>query len=100
MLVRAYLNHGRWVADCPRCNSSDLADRAKPEFVCRPEYQGCGLVAAIQFPEDYDDIMAVAAARSSPLNRNWRPGESVIDMRIENAAHHLQSEGSWQGANQ
>lgn len=91
MLTRAYVNHGRWCVDCPQCNTGWLADSATPLLLLdakgvRHAQCYCGAGIAAQFPPDKDAIDAQLGNRPE-ANRNWRPGESVIDLRIENAAH-------------
>ena len=85
MTTPAYVNHGRWVADCEACRS---ALRVSPgdEFTCLE----CGHHDADVFwPDDWADIDAVLALRPSILNRNWLPGETLDDLRAENLEHGL-----------
>jgi hypothetical protein len=109
--ARAYVYAGDWVADCPRqgCgNVEHLFDRSNPAvpasartvrktgFFCTY----CRLVAEIEWARDEADIMAVLGLRPVPHNRNWYPadhetalrfniahGQSVQDLRHENAEH-------------
>lgn len=89
-MIYAYLNHGRWVCDCPECNSAEVVDPASTDFVCREQFGGCGYRAKIQFPADLGAISDVTGVRPQ-VNRNWRPGETLVDLRLENAAHQLPS---------
>lgn len=84
--VLAYVNHGRWVADCPECAGGILAspdaDPLSP-VLCRD----CGAEVEIEYP----DARAIAEAehvlaQRRPENRNWLPDrESVDDLKAENA---------------
>lgn len=83
MPIPAYINHNRWVADCPICNGAELASPESPFFRCA----NCGFEAGVQFPANRQGIEAVLAHRPHLLNRNWRPGESIADLRAENIGH-------------
>lgn len=83
-LINAYVNHGRWVADCPACNSAAVVTVESPYFRC-----GCGLRAGVQFPPEREAIEDVLGRRPMAENRNWSQGESVADLRIENALHRV-----------
>jgi hypothetical protein len=82
MTLAAYLNHGRWVVDCPACPSAALAGAT---FAC----EDCGYgPEAVQMPAEAADVED--AVRPRPLrNRNWRPTETVADLEAENAEHGL-----------
>ena len=82
----AYVNHGRWVADCsvPHCPE---AHQVKPGdgFLCR----NCGGEDIPVFPEFRSEIDQLLAMRPVPETRNWWPGETVSDLIAENQAHGL-----------
>jgi len=90
LLTDAYMNHGRWVADCPEeCSFSALAKIATPYIDC-PEH---GRHSAI-FPIGREEIEAELNKR--PVDKvlgakhaNWRPGETLADLRAENEAHGI-----------
>ena len=88
--VDAYVNHGRWVADC-LCGSGVACAPDSPEAVCLE----CGTVHRVRFPKakDIEDVTAVLVAR--PLAaRNWRPDEQTRDdLAAENLARALPIEG-------
>lgn len=81
----AYVNHGRWLIECPSCKTGWLVNRdtpfgffdarGMPHTACL-----CGLEIIVQFPERYDAINAALAERQNIINRNWYPHESVIDL--------------------
>lgn len=99
----AYLNHGRWVVDCPAddCEATLFADR--PMFaednngtlslrcicndvsVCDHSAVPCGTPLAAVFPDNRADIDRLMAGRRR-RNRNWT-GESVSDLKAENLLH-------------
>lgn len=96
--VRAYVNHGRWVADCSRefCNNAMQLTAGQGAFRC----SNCGLDAAVVWPPDADEIWRVLERRPVPQTRNWFPldhdlavragiehGQSVADLLAENEWH-------------
>jgi hypothetical protein len=79
--VPAVINHGRWIVECS-CRS---ARNVYPERLWWCPACGAGAVDVV-WPDDAHAICAALASR--PLvNRNWRPGETVVDLLAENAAH-------------
>lgn len=94
-LVQAYVNYGRWVADCPAvgCNSAaQLRGSAPPEpeisaliltdeqdkqmpwkrdemFYCT----ACGQLAQVIWPDDEIGIFETLCERRNQANRNWYP---------------------------
>jgi hypothetical protein len=87
--VQARVNHGRWLADCPtpHCRNACYVDPADPRFLCvecvNPLAEGRWL--PVEFPDDRDEIEAALLARPVPATRNWTPGETVEQLRAENA---------------
>ena len=106
--VLAYVNHGRWLADCPECRtglqlprgdfvSPTLATRiggpviqVKPKWVLptsNAECSVCDLPVKVMWPKDVDLIDAALEVRPRLTNRNWRPGESVQGLIDETGRH-------------
>jgi hypothetical protein len=92
-----FMNDGRWVAFCdtPDCDSAErLWPDGEIRFKDGHKYgitlQGvlhcgnCGLTSQVDFPEKMGEVEAVLAQRPVPQTRNWRPGESVADLKREN----------------
>ena len=86
MTALAYVNHGRWVADCPTtdCPEAHLAQPGD-KFDC----VNCGTVGRVEFPDNHTDIDEVLERRPVPQTRNWTPGESLEELVEENRAHDL-----------
>lgn len=103
-----YLNHGRWVADCPRpyCTNAEAFGNVagfpgglrSDHFECRATLDfgngpvpigGCGLRCGVDWPPNIADIEALVLARPALITRNWRPGESLADLMRENVEHGL-----------
>ncbi|MFT2016287.1 hypothetical protein ACMA1D_10655 [Streptomyces sp. 796.1] len=95
--ARAYVNHGRWVADCPVDCGSALALQPRQSAYHCPE---CKQLAKVEWPANADDIMAALERRMVPRTRNWFPaghtlalrsgaphGQSVKDLDDETAEH-------------
>ena len=78
----AYVNHDRWVADCPVCNGAELVERGH-DMLCG----SCGAVHDVDWPNDTDRKQAEAllAKRPAPL-RNWNrhKGETADTLVAEN----------------
>lgn len=106
LVAVAYLNHGRWVAHCPRpgCTNAEGFGRIDggpagglraDSFECRAEIApglhmgGCGLRCAVDWPPEVAEIEALVMCRPSPVTRNWQPGETLHDLLKENLAHGL-----------
>jgi hypothetical protein len=115
--ARAYVYAGDWVADCPRAcgNVEHLYARANPRNPTSPRIMQlpafscsyCKLAgASIDWPPNMADIMAVLMLRPIPHTRNWYPadhdtavkhriphGQSVDELRAENAEHNVPTSG-------
>lgn len=96
-MIHAYINHGRWIAECPQCHWA-IAIRprqlAGSRFVCgvlphgKDVATGCGYTDSVRFPSDAKSIEQVLRSRPTPQS-NWKPGESLTNLRRENRAHGL-----------
>lgn len=86
--VDCYVNHGRWVADCPAGDGGALLVSAdEPLFwclVCGNKANG-GAWYVVRFPQDAEQIEALLSARSNRNNRNWGLAEDVAVIAAENA---------------
>lgn len=101
--ARAYINHGRWVADCPRdlCTYAFELAPEQATYVCRTRQgKGCGMEAPIEWPPNADEIWAELERRPVESVRNWFPsghplavaaglphGQTVADLAAEFAAN-------------
>ena len=85
-ILKAEVNHGRWIVRCPYCAGAELADHADPRFFCLSCYNvgSGGKWLPVQFPGDGRAIEGELLKRPE-ANRNWLPHESVEDLRRENA---------------
>lgn len=99
--ARAYMNIGRWIADCPRehCNNAIALGPKQTMFHC-DGVGSCGHIAEVDWPPDADEITRVLERRPVPGTRNWAPaghrqtvvcgfpdGQTVADLEYENREH-------------
>lgn len=78
----AYVNHGRWVANCS-CGGAELVAEGK-RMVCG----SCGLNSPVTFPPNVGAIESVLHARKGTAVKNWTPGETVEMLEAENMSNH------------
>lgn len=81
--ARARVNHGRWIADCPRryCANAIALQPRQAMFHCSG-MGGCQMVADIEWPPDADDLWAALLERPVPTTRNWYPPGHVEAVRL------------------
>jgi len=82
--VKAELNHGRWIAECP-CNGAEFVEPGKP-MICG----SCGAVHKVEFPRNRPKLEGLLVGRPV-ANQNWKPGESATDLEAENVLHGVRS---------
>ena len=96
--VAARINHGRWLVDCPGCNSALVVDLSEPVFMCVEcaNAGNAGKWFQVTVPTDRADIEAELLKRpmngrnpADAKNRNWEPGETVAALKQENAEHGI-----------
>lgn len=87
--VAAYVNHSRWIAECPDgCRWAVVASAQTPLFMCG----ACGNKAVggkwrtVIFPQDKAAVEFQLLKRAKDENRNWIAGERVADLIRQNAA--------------
>lgn len=85
--VFAEANWGRWVVRCPRCPSALDGVPGDPAFRCWE----CGATAAVDWPPEATvaGVERLLLMRPDVTTRNWLPGETLIDLVVENAAHGI-----------
>ena len=75
----AYVNHGRWVADCA-CNGGELVAPAET-MLCG----SCGRTHTVKFPGPKTrQKIEAALSQRVPLNQNWHPDETVDELVAQN----------------
>lgn len=93
----AYINWGRWVAECPAgCGFALVLSPGQSTLHCRE----CNSLTRVSWPFDADALMAALEVRPDKRNRNWFPvnhdlalrfnlphGQSVAELHEETEAH-------------
>lgn len=94
LVIQAYVNHGRWVADCPFCTGAERVSLDRPQFMCLSCFNAAagGRWLRMRLPRWRGLIEAELLKRPRVQNRNWRPGETVASLRKENREHGIESE--------
>lgn len=83
--ISAYVNHGRWIAECPDCKGAQLACRNDRRFLCNE----CGNVAVgnlwrtVIWPDNVAGIESMLESRPR-VNQNWEPGETGAQVGMDN----------------
>lgn len=78
MQALAYVNHNRWLADCPTgCNAAMDVAVGQGEYLCGVPWRGtivggCGATASLVWPDEWAEIVAALAYRPE-TNRHWAP---------------------------
>jgi hypothetical protein len=82
-VARARVNHGRWIADCPRryCANAMRLEPRQGTFHCSGQ-GGCLMVADIEWPADADAIWEALLERPVPVTRNWYPPGHVEAVKL------------------
>jgi len=88
--AEAQVNHGRWIAECSTgCGDAVLLGKNADLYLCSNCDVGWQLVV---WPEEQAAIESDLLKRPhnirvepEPSSRNWTPGETVEDLRAENA---------------
>lgn len=93
----AYVNHGRWVAECPvDCGGAVSLEPNQPLMHCTE----CKNIAPVQWPSEAQEIWDALSERPIPRTRNWFPkghtlalrahcpsGETAAELQFETKAH-------------
>ena len=90
------IRQGNWLAICA-CNGAEYGWE-EGFFVCLSCFNaaaGHKLLRTV-FPAEREEIENILELRPLP-NRNWRPGETLEDLRRENIDHGLGVRVSWPG---
>ncbi len=87
----AYVNHGRWVADCPSgCGGAMLLDVDMP-FMCGECFNAelGGQWRRVEWPNDRLKIEFYLERRVLAHTANWRPQETIEMLKAENEQRGL-----------
>jgi len=87
-----YINHGRWLVECPNCHSAVQTSRDFDYYIC-PE---CGSPENdsqwynVGYPIERAELEAALLKRPL-ISQNWNYLETVADLKKENADNGLDS---------
>ncbi len=106
--VTPFINWGIWFAECPANGCPNIehysggrykwgppAHQPPPhqcgltdsEFRCHD----CGTVATVDWPLEAGEVLVVLGRRPVPATRNWRPGEAVAELVVQNLLHGVEA---------
>lgn len=79
--ARAYVNFGRWIADCPTgCGNAAGLQPGQGTFMCNPP-GGCGFMTSVEWPNNANEIWEALEERPIPKTRNWFPSNHDLALR-------------------
>ena len=90
--VLAFINQGRWIAECPDCHDARVASSMFPYFICLACDFNNDQFANVVFPAEKVEIEAELEKRialhpfKAAPTRNWTPVETLKDIQDENVA--------------
>lgn len=87
--IPAFVNHGRWLAQCQTCRSAEYVDLDQLLFMCCACWNfdyGCQW-RRVLLPKNWKAIEKLLLLRPDPDTRNWEPGERLTLLRADNKAH-------------
>lgn len=84
--VLAYINHGRWIVDCPFCSGAELIFQDTVAFLCLSCFNQAVHFKSlpIAFPLNVIEIEGILEKRPMPSTRNWLPDETAKMLKDEN----------------
>lgn len=78
----AYVNWGKWVADCRLdCGYAVALKNSQASFVCEISGGGCGHINTVEWPSNVSEIWDALIERPMPKTRNWFPNNHVLAVR-------------------
>jgi len=88
--VTAYVNHGRWLWDCPLCGSPYVASN-DPRAFCVVCFNAGDGWFPLEFPPERAAIDELLGRRPGDDSRHWTD-ETVEQLQAENLAHGVDAE--------
>ena len=84
-ILKAEVNHGRWIVRCPFCAGAEAADPDSPRFYCLTCFNEPvgNRFLAVQWPQNKEAIESELNKRPAEGSQNWLPHESVADLARE-----------------
>jgi ribosomal protein L37AE/L43A len=88
--VYVSVNHGRWIARCPFCDSAMIAFSEPRLFLCAEcaNQTVGGKAVPVVWPSDSMRKQIETALQNRPVaNQNWTPGEKIKTLIEENTLY-------------
>ena len=82
--VYAFVDHGRWVAQC-ECGGAESVDPDSPIFFCCScgNRSTTGRPREVVFPKEMERIETILLKRTDPRWKCWKVGESIESLEKE-----------------
>jgi hypothetical protein len=91
-VVEAFVNHGRWLWKCNRCNEAQVAsEHDRRAFCCGCFNHGAGYHEVVWPADNVRHQIETLLLRRPLANRNWFPNETIDQLQVENIALGLSS---------
>jgi hypothetical protein len=86
-VTAAEANWGRWVARCSWCPSAITAEPGLPAYRCVE----CARWNEVVWPDAdmVHGVLRLLSMRPDVTTQNWLPGETLVDLMIENGQHGI-----------
>lgn len=90
--IRAFVERGMWIVQCPMCTSAQVVAADDHRFFCVGDPGGCGnyyvghQTIPVIWPEDWAEIEAALVLRPQ-MFQNWLTSETVDDLHEENVKY-------------
>jgi len=94
-VIEAYINEGRWIAECPAgCGNAVVPEKVNPTFLCLSPPHICPAPKQwfkVEYPRlkraiEIELLKRPAKRAFFAANRHWLPGESLNKLREETIA--------------
>ena len=84
--VVAYVNHGRWVWDCPtpRCGGAQVTSPKDPRAFCVECFNAGDGWWPVDWPDERTTIERILNKRPAATQQNWWPTETMQQLEAEN----------------
>lgn len=81
-MARAYVNYGRWVADCPTgCGSALALINEDGDLMHVYACIECHALSTVDWPANAEEIWEALQERPYPRVRNWFPASHELALR-------------------
>ena len=87
--VVAHVSHGRWCVNCPDCSHASMYSDTIPVYIC-PIHQIWRAVVLPVYRVELEtelSLRPVDDPAAGNTKANWKPGETIDDIRAENAMY-------------